>query len=442
VITNPAPLEVVNQLKVPLVSEREKKLFLITGLKNRNSFLKLPLLELSVIIVNYNVKYFLEQCLCSVERACNGIKAEVIVVDNYSTDNSRQFFEHRFKKVIFHWNEMNTGFSRANNQALAMATGEYILFLNPDTILPEDCLEKCLAFIRQQPSGGALGVRMIDGSGQYLKESKRGFPTPLASLFKLSGISHLFPRSKFFAPYYLGHLDAAAIQRVDVLAGAFMLVRKKVLDITGGFDERFFMYGEDIDLSYRIQMAGFTNYYFPSTTIIHFKGESSQRNSRQYITHFYGAMGLFVKKHHPGLAATFYTGMIKLAIGLRSSWRGIGTQPKKQPHHQIPGTTMVIASERAFESVKNLVSKNNLKLELQRIAPDQISNPDKLLSAIGTSKKLAAKELIFCINGFSAASTIACLQQVPGKVACRFHFEGCKSMVGSNDSGSTGDYIY
>ncbi|MEO6541840.1 MAG: glycosyltransferase family 2 protein, partial [Ferruginibacter sp.] len=236
-------------------------------------------MQLSVIIVNYNVKYFLEQCLYSVQKACLGIDAEIIVTDNNSSDGSRAFLEPAFPAVNFIWNTNNLGFAKANNQALAMAKGDLILFLNPDTILPEDSIQNCLQFFNLNKKAGALGIHMVDGSGNFLKESKRAFPSPLTSLYKLTGLTRLFPHSKIFARYHLGHLSEHENHEVDVLAGAFIMMPRKVLEEIGNFDEQFFMYGEDVDLSFRIQKAGYKNYYFAESSIIHFKGESTKRGS-------------------------------------------------------------------------------------------------------------------------------------------------------------------
>lgn len=286
-------------------------------------------MRLSVIIVNYNVKYFLEQCLHSVQKACAGLEAEIIVVDNCSTDGSREFLEPAFPQVRFIWNSGNEGFAKANNQAIAVANGEYILFLNPDTLVPEDCFEKSIQFLLTQQKAGALGIKMIDGSGRFLKESKRAFPSPLTSLYKLSGLSVLFPRSKIFARYHLGHLSADENHEVDVLAGAFMLMPRDILNRIGNFDETFFMYGEDVDLSYRIQKAGYRNFYFAGSSIIHFKGESTKRGSMNYVRMFYTAMSLFVKKHYSGSKATIFTFLVQVGILTRASLAATGNLLKK-----------------------------------------------------------------------------------------------------------------
>jgi GT2 family glycosyltransferase len=274
-------------------------------------------LQLSIIIVNYNVKYFLEQCLCSVIKAIQNIEAEIFVVDNNSTDGSQDFFKEKFANVKFIGNRENIGFSKANNIALNQAIGRYILFLNPDTLLPEDCLEKSISFLESQSEAGALGIKMLDGSGNFLKESKRAFPSPFTSFYKLSGLAKMFPHSKTFSKYYLGNLDEKQNHEVDVLAGAFMMVPKKIIDEVGGFDEDFFMYGEDIDLSYRIQKAGYKNLYFADSCIIHFKGESTKRGGLNYVRLFYKAMSIFARKHY-GNRAFLFNLLIQVGILVRA----------------------------------------------------------------------------------------------------------------------------
>ncbi len=271
-------------------------------------------MQLSIIIVNYNVKYFLEQCLCSVRKAVLGIDVEIFVVDNHSIDGSIEYLQPLFPEVSFIVNEKNLGFAAANNKALLHAKGEYILFLNPDTLVPEDCLADCISFLENDETTGAAGVRMIDGRGKFLPESKRSFPSPLISFFKLMGLSSLFPRSRFFNRYSLGWLDETKNYETEVLAGAFIMVRKQVLDKTSGFDESFFMYGEDVDLSYRIRKLGYKNYYLGEDCIIHFKGESSRKGSLNYVLMFYSAMKIFVNKHYGGSKAKLFSFFIRLAI--------------------------------------------------------------------------------------------------------------------------------
>ncbi len=283
-------------------------------------------MQLSVIIVNYNVRYFLEQCLCSVRKALVGIDAEVIVVDNASTDGSREYLEPLFPEVEFIWNNDNPGFGRACNQAIDCSSGSNILFLNPDTIVPEDCFHICLTFMQEHTDAGALGIRMLDGQGRFLPESKRSFPSPLTAFYKLSGLASLFPRSKTFGRYHLGHLNEHKDHEVDVLAGAFMMVRKDVLDQIGGFDPAFFMYGEDIDLSYRIQQLkipdtgnNYKNYYLSRSSILHFKGESTRKGSLNYVRLFYLAMSQFVQKHASVSGSGLFSILINAAIWVRAT---------------------------------------------------------------------------------------------------------------------------
>ncbi|RYY53145.1 MAG: glycosyltransferase [Chitinophagaceae bacterium] len=278
---------------------------------------------LSVIIVSYNVKYFLEQNLRSLEAAAAGMKAEIIVVDNNSADNSVAYLRPLFPLVRFVENDQNKGFAAACNQGFADATGKYMLFLNPDTIIPEDALHRSVTFLETHPDAGALGIKMLDGRGRFLKESKRAFPGPVTSLYKLTGLSALFPRSRIFARYHLGHLDPDSNHRVDVLSGAYMMVSREVLRKTGGFDDTFFMYGEDIDLSYRIQQDGYQNYYFAETPIIHFKGESTRKASANYTRMFYRAMSIFVRKHYGEKRAGLFNFSIQFAIGVRGILSGL-----------------------------------------------------------------------------------------------------------------------
>jgi GT2 family glycosyltransferase len=275
-------------------------------------------MKLSVIIVNYNVKYFLEQCLYSVFKSLAGIDSEVIVVDNNSVDGSEGMVKSRFPDVKLIVNKENIGFARANNLALAIAKGEYNLLLNPDTVAEESTFTRCIEFMDSHPEVGALGPKMINGKGRFLPESKRGLPTPKVAFYKIFGLARLFPKSQQFGRYYLGHTSTNDIQEVEVLTGAFMFIRRHALDQTGFFDEEFFMYGEDIDLSYRLILAGYKNIYFPETTIIHYKGESTKKGSLNYIMMFYKAMQIFAKKHFSGRMVSAYLLLISLAIYFRA----------------------------------------------------------------------------------------------------------------------------
>ncbi|MCB0557406.1 MAG: glycosyltransferase [Lewinellaceae bacterium] len=275
-------------------------------------------MKLSVIIVNYNVKYFLEQALLSVRRASRGLAVEVWVVDNNSVDDSVPMVQEKFPEVKVIANKHNPGFSIANNQAIRQSSGEYVLLLNPDTVVEEDTFEKCIGFMDAHPEAGGLGVRMIDGSGKFLPESKRGFPSPWVAFCKTVGLSRLFPASRLFNHYHLGYLEEHEVNEVEVLAGAFMMLRRSVLDEVGLLDEAFFMYGEDIDLSYRIIQAGSKNYYFPETSIIHYKGESTKKGSLNYVKAFYTAMIIFARKHFRGEKARLFVLMLQGAIYFRA----------------------------------------------------------------------------------------------------------------------------
>lgn len=274
--------------------------------------------RISIIIVNYNVKHFLEHCLLSVFRALPNIDAEVFVVDNQSSDGSVEMVRNKFPDVKLIANTNNVGFARANNQAVKQAQGAYILYLNPDTIVAEDCFEKCLDYMDNNPDVGCLGPKLIDGKGIFLPESKRGFPSAWVAFCKISGLSSLFKNSKRFNQYHLGFLPENEINEVDVLVGCFMLCPKKVIDRVGSFDETYFMYGEDIDLSYQINKGGYKNIYFPETTVIHYKGESTKKGSLNYVKMFYKAMIIFAKKNFAGGQKGLYVFLITLAIYFRA----------------------------------------------------------------------------------------------------------------------------
>jgi len=276
------------------------------------------MVDISIVIVNYNVKYFLELCLVSVERASKQLNVEILVVDNNSQDGSKEYITARFPNITYISNNENYGFSKANNQAITLSKGQYTLILNPDTIIAEDTLQKCMAFMASNQDAGAIGVPMYNGMGMFLRESKRALPTASVAFYKISGLASLFPHSRKFAQYHLGHLSQFETHQVDILSGAFMFMRKDVLDQIGYFDESFFMYGEDIDLSYRVQLAGYKNYYLSETSIIHFKGESTKKGSLNYVVVFYKAMEIFANKHLTHNKAIAYHLVIRTAIWLRA----------------------------------------------------------------------------------------------------------------------------
>lgn len=275
-------------------------------------------MEVSVVIVNYNVKYFVEQCVLSVLAASKNLSVEILIVDNHSSDDSVSYLTAKFPYLKIIANQENVGFSKANNQAIGIATGKYVLILNPDTVIAEDTLQKCIAFMQSHPDAGAIGVKMIDGTGTFLPESKRALPTPEVAFYKIFGLSALFPSSKKFGQYHLGFLDKNKNHEVAILSGAFMFFDKNLLDKIGYFDETFFMYGEDIDLSYRVLLAGYKNYYFADTTIIHYKGESTKKGSLNYVKVFYQAMIIFARKHFVGNRASIFSFLINIAVVFRA----------------------------------------------------------------------------------------------------------------------------
>ena len=264
------------------------------------------MVKISVVIVNYRVKYFLEQSLRSVRAALKAypMEGEIFVVDNHSQDDSLDYLMPRFPEVGFIANTKNVGFARANNQAIEQSTGKYVLLLNPDTVIAENTLYEVFQFMEAHPEAGGTGVKMLDGDGRFLPESKRGFPTPWVSFCKIFGLSALFPHSRIFGRYHM-------------LSVAFMFMRRETLDKSGLLDESFFMYGEDIDLSYRLVLAGYTNYFLP-TPIIHYKGESTKKGSLRYVRVFYEAMLIFFKKHYPHYSKGYYLA-VKFSIFFRAS---------------------------------------------------------------------------------------------------------------------------
>ncbi|MBP3763302.1 MAG: glycosyltransferase [Bacteroidales bacterium] len=292
-------------------------------------------MKLSIAIVNYNVKYFLKQCLASVyhsDRTLSDgstLELEVWVVDNDSVDGSVEMVRSDYPQVHLIENHDNVGFARANNQALGQATGDVLLLLNPDTLVESDTFVQCLDHLAAHPECGGLCVKMVDGEGRYLRESKRGFPTPQAAFCKLCGLARLFPRSRRLAAYYMGHLPDDQAAEIDIMPGAFLMVTREAYSRIGGLDESYFMYGEDIDYSWRIRQAGFTNRYLPQTHIIHYKGESTKKGSLNYVYTFYNAMSIFVSKYHSGRNARLFRALLHVAIWFRAAMTWLGATARR-----------------------------------------------------------------------------------------------------------------
>jgi len=392
-------------------------------------------MKLSIIIVNYNVKYFLEQCLCSVKQAITTIDTEVFVVDNSSTDGSIDYLSNRFKWVQFIINNQNEGFAKANNIALKQCSGDYVLFLNPDTIIPEKILQNCLNFFSAHIDAGAVGVRMTDGSGAFLPESKRAFPSPLVSFFKLSGLSALFPRSGFFNKYALGNLTENEVHEADVLCGAFLMAEKNLLDKIQGFDEAFFMYGEDIDLCFRIQQEGKKNYYLGKEMIIHFKGESSQKDTARYVKIFYEAMRVFVKKYYYGADAAWLNAMLRTGIFIRGGVSLLAAPFKKIKQKSKPASSLngkkiyLVGDAESAAEAEHIFKSNKHNGNFKHVLGD-----DKKDQHLIKEKD----EIVFCTGRFTYAGSMTFLLANKKKCSYAWHGLHSGSIAGSADINSTG----
>jgi len=370
-------------------------------------------IELSIVIVNYNVRYFLEQCLQSVVDACKTITAEIIVVDNNSHDDSCEMIKTKFSSVKLIANKDNTGFSKANNQGVALAKGEYVLILNPDTVVAEDTFSKILTFAKSKQNLGSLGVKLIDGRGSFLPESKRGIPTPKVSFNKLTGIS-----SKQTGKYYATHLTPDENGVVEILVGAFMLIKRSIYNEVKGFDEDYFMYGEDIDLSYKIYKKGYQNYYFSDTQIIHYKGESTKKDLK-YLKHFHGAMKIFYRKHFKlnkiydfimsfGIRFWYYIKLFKLKT----------TDAKEA---QTQKFIYIGNNQSTFTKLKNTL---NAKLAINHNA---ISIDDILVNKVDL--------VLFDNNSISNKDIINAIQILNNKgISFRFIPKNCDFFIGSDSS--------
>lgn len=323
-------------------------------------------MKLSIVIVSYNVKYYLEQCLRSVFQGLEGIEAEVIVVDNHSHDGSVDYLSQRFPQVRFVSSNHNLGFARANNVAIRQARGEYVLLLNPDTIVGSNTLGQGVDFMDRHPDAGAIGVRMLRADGTDAPESRRGIPTPMTAFYKMSGLCARFPNNRRLARYYMSYLPWDSPQQIEIVSGAFCLCRKAALDSIGLLDEDFFMYGEDIDLSFRMIKAGYHNYYIPSA-ILHYKGESTQKSSFRYIHVFYEAMLIFFRKHYGGMSFLLSV-PIKTAIYLKAIVALVRTQNERL--HQNLGfflsyksdaSPVFLFSGKHHEAFRQLVQRKGLE---------------------------------------------------------------------------------
>lgn len=337
-------------------------------------------MKLSVVIVSYNVKHYLIQCLDSLQRALDGVDAEIFVVDNHSKDGTADTIARKFSTIKLTASNHNNGFAKANNIALRQATGEYILLLNPDTFVGETTIKECLGFMDTHPNAGGLGVQMLKSDGSKAMESRRGLPTPMTSFYKMCGLCARHPTDRRFGKYYMCDMPWDKPGRIEIISGAFFMARRSALMETGLLDEDFFMYGEDIDLSYRLLKHGYENWYLPAK-ILHYKGESTQKSSFRYVHVFYEAMLIFFKKHygHTGLwlsipiNAAIYA---KATCALAGMWYagtkkmlGFSTARRKAyPRY------LVIGSRESLEACRRIALKNGLTADYME--GDEKSNPD------------------------------------------------------------------
>ncbi len=388
------------------------------------------MLQLSIVIISYNVKYFLEQCLCSVQKAIEKIEAQVLVVDNCSSDGSVDYIRENFSWVQLIANNKNEGFARANNIAFNQCEGDYVLCLNPDTIITEDVLQNCLKFFNIHENAGAVGVRMIDGAGNFLPESKRSLPSITTSFFKLSGLSSLFPKSEQFNKYALGFLSENEVHEVDVLCGAFLMVEKSILQKLKGFDEAFFMYGEDIDLCYRIQKGGSKIYYLGADSIIHFKGESSRKGNVNYVSIFYEAMNIFLKKHYSKEYAWPVILLLKTGIYTRASMSLI-MSPLRAFKKQISNKTK--EEENGILLIGDKISMAEAEEIIRKNMPEATINKTEQL--IETH---SPDQIVFCSGALSYQKCIQFLSKAKDKKHYMWHGLNTKSVIGSRNKKLTG----
>lgn len=319
-------------------------------------------MQLSVIILNYNVRYFLEQCVLSVQDAITKLDAEIIVIDNNSSDDSCLMMQKRFPSVKLIQNPENFGFPKGNNIGVSEAKGKYICILNPDTVVAEDTFIKILAFAEKQTNLGIIGCKLIDGMGNFLPESKRGIPTPWVAFTKVFGLYKVFPKWKLFNQYYAQHITENETGKVEILVGAFMFIQQDLYLELNGFDEDCFMYADDIDLSYRALQKQKVNFYFHETTVLHYKGESTIKDEK-YMYRFQNAMNFFYRKHFK--KSWFFTFFIKIGIIVFSFVKMFQGKPKAKslPESYIFYSSNEILSEKLPFILKNKVRFLDFKKE-------------------------------------------------------------------------------
>lgn len=386
-------------------------------------------MQLSVIILNYNVRYFLEQCVLSVEKAIQNLDAEIIVVDNHSSDDSCAMMRACFPHIKLIENEVNLGFPKGNNIAVKEAKGEYICILNPDTVVAEDTFEKILnsQLVTLNPEFGILGCKLIDGTGNFLPESKRGVPTPWVAFTKIFGLYKIFPNSTLFNQYYAQHLNENQSGEVEILVGAFMVMQRELYEQLGGFDEDCFMYADDIDLSYRALLHGKKNYYFAETTVIHYKGESTVKDGT-YMKRFQEAMQFFYQKHYQG--SFFFSMFMKIGIVFFAFVKMFQGKVSPKP---VPEQYLLVSDNEALREKLTAVLQKSVErttMENWKIVISQ------------TISKIKPTEVILDVDylGFKKAMSF-----LKGNKNKSFTFKllppSSNFIIGSNSSNDRGDVI-
>ncbi|MBG6187308.1 glycosyltransferase family 2 protein [Flavobacterium sp. CAN_S2] len=384
-------------------------------------------MQLSVIILNYNVRYFLEQCVLSVENALKTIDGEIIVIDNNSSDDSCAMMKQRFPNVKLIQNSENLGFPRGNNIGVAQAQGEYICILNPDTVVAEDTFTKILAFAQKQSDLGILGCKLIDGAGNFLPESKRGVPTPWVAFTKITALYKLVPNTRTFGKYYAQHLNENQTGKVDILVGAFMFLKKDLYLEVGGFDEDCFMYSDDIDLSYRILQKGKSNFYFHETTVIHYKGESTVKDET-YMKRFQEAMNFFYKKHFR--VSALFSIFMKAGIvffSLVKMFQG------KSTIKTVPKSYLLYSTNEKLADKLRLVLQNKVRFH-------DLKTEKMVISSSVKNKK--AVEIILDNEFISFKECIAILESARNKgITFKIIPKTANFLIGSNNSNERGEII-
>ena len=375
-------------------------------------------LQLSIIILNFNVCHFLELCILSVQAATKNLDAEIIVVDNNSSDGSCDMVQSRFPEIKLIKNKQNFGFPKGNNIGVAAAKGDFICILNPDTVVAQDTFQAILNARNWQSNTGIFGCKLIDGTGNFLPESKRGIPTPFVAITKICG---LYKISNYFGKYYAQHIHQNQSGNVEILVGAFMVMKRKLYEQIGGFDEKCFMYADDIDLSYRALKLGFNNYYFHETAVIHFKGESTSKD-QIYMKRFQDAMTFFYKKHFK--VSRFFSFFMTVGIIMFSFFKKLQGTPKPI---QDPKQYIFISDN---ENLKTIIESKLQKSVLLQQLTKSISRESRL-------------EIIFDNNFLDFKSIIACMESNKHtNITFKILPKNSCFLVGSNSSNDRGEIIF